>query len=217
MKKEPSAKRKSFLTGFFGALLGSFPAFLAFLVVGFIVFLVLQFAGIPAEHAHIEGLYLWNPSQAENSVEPESKREFFAAYPYSEGNYHGDKYDARKTGRNRNFVWLTYDDPAVYEAAKQSRFDPENYSSTRLKLYPFEDPDVYGFTFYYVGANETFPARAALFGYNDETRTLVFVGFHAYGKKELPHIVAGLSDLSGYLDHYFGEWFDWNAGDRAPD
>ena len=59
MKKEPSAKRKSFLTGFFGALLGSFPAFL---IVGSIVFLVLLFSRVPAEHAHIEGLYLWNPS-----------------------------------------------------------------------------------------------------------------------------------------------------------
>ena len=211
MKKEPSAKRKSFLTGFFGALLGSFPAFL---VVGFIVFLVLQFAGIPAEHAHIEGLYLWNPSQAENSVEPESKREFFAAYPYSDGNYHGDKYDARKTGRIRHFVWLTYDDPAVYEAAKQSCFD----AATSTKLYPFEDPDVYGFRFYYVGENATFPANFSVFGYNDEKRTLVFVGAtRDRWEKEDPDVAAGLTDFAGFLDRFFGDWFDWEAGDRAPD
>ena len=67
MKPESSAKRKSFLVSFFGALFGSFPAFL---VVGFIVFLVLLIAGIPAEHAHIEGLYLWDPISWENAVEP---------------------------------------------------------------------------------------------------------------------------------------------------
>ena len=123
-----------------------------------------------------------------------------------------------RRSRDRSFVWLTYDDPAVYEAAKQSRFDPENYSSTRLKLYPFEDPDVYGFTFYYVGENATFPANFSVFGYNDEKRTLVFVGAtRDRWEKEDPHVVAGLTDFAGFLDWFFGDWFDWSAGDRAPD
>ena len=208
MKPESSAKRKSFLVSFFGVLLGSFPAFL---FVGFIVFLVLLFSHVPAEHSHIEGLYLWDPISWENAVEPESKREFFAAYPYSDGNYHGDYYDAGKNGRVRNFVWLTYDDPAVYEAAKQSRFD-----ATSTKLYPFEDPDVYGFTFYYVGENATFPANVSMFGHNDEKQTLVFVGAtRERWEKEDPHVVAGLTDFAGFLDWFFGDWFDWSAGDRA--
>lgn len=222
MKKEPSAKRKSFLTGFFGALLGSFPAFLAFLAVGFIVFLVLQFAGIPAEHAHIEGLYLWNPSQAENSVEPESKREFFAAYPYSDGNYHGDYYNTRKSGSFRDFVWLNYDDPAVYEAAKQSHVE------TRLSdLSLYGEHEAYGFRFYTLDhtakpvgfvdnwrkhVSSGFPGYFDAFGYNDETRTLIFLSFYGGGKREEKYVALGDSDYPAFLDHYYGAWFDWENG-----
>ena len=159
MKKEPSAKRKSFLSGFFGALLGSFPAFL---VVGFIVFLVLLFAGIPAEHAHIEGLYLWDPISWANAVEPESKREFFAAYPYSDGDYHADYYDTRKSGRIRDFVWLNYDDPAVYEAAKQSHMEAR---LSDLSLYG--EREAYGFRFYTIGYNANISALQAISDINE--------------------------------------------------
>ena len=224
MKPESSAKRKSFLVSFFGALFGSFPAFL---VIGFIVFLVLLIAGIPAEHAHIEGLYLWDPISWENAVEPESKREFFAAYPYSDGNYHGDYYDAGKNGRVRNFVWLTYDDPAVYEAAKQSHVE------TRLSdLSLYGEHEAYGFRFYTIGYNAKpvgfvdnwrkhvssgFPGYFDAFGYNDETRTLIFLYFNGGGKREEKYIALGDSDFPAFLSHYYGEWFDWASGDRAPD
>ena len=222
MKPESSAKRKSFLVSFFGALLGSFPAFL---VVGFIVFLVLQFSIVPAEHSHIEGLYLWNPSQAENSIEPESKREFFAAYPYSDGDYHGDYYETRKSGRIRDFVWLNYDDPAVYEAAKQSHMEAR---LSDLSLYG--EREAYGFRFYTLDRNAKkggfadywrkhasgFPEKFDAFGYNDETRTLIFLSFEGGGKREEKYIALGDSDFPAFLDHYYGGWFDWEAVDRAP-
>ena len=219
MKKEPSAKRKFFLVSFFGALFGSFPAFL---VVGFIVFLVLLFSHVPTEHSHIEGLYLWDPISWENAVEPESKREFFAAYPYSDGNYHGDYYDAGKNGRVRNFVWLTYDDPAVYEAAKQSHVE------TRLSdLSLYGEHEAYGFRFYTIGYNAKpvgfvdnwrkhvssgFPGYFDAFGYNDETRTLIFLYFNGGGKREEKYIALGDSDFPAFLDHYYGDWFDWENG-----
>ena len=212
-------KRKSNPSVALGVVLG---ALLGAVVMTFLFYCALC-AITHTPNESLNGFDEWDPerwSRLESPLDALIEKDFLAEYPYADGDYHVDWYESflgPRRSRDRSFVWLTYDDPAVYEAAKQSRFDPENYSVTWLKLYPFEDPDVYGFTFYYVGANETFPARTALVGYNDKTRTLVFVGFHAYGKKELPHIVAGLSDLSGYLDHYFGEWFDWNAGDRAPD
>ena len=218
MKPESSAKRKSFLVSFFGVLLGSFPAFL---FVGFIVFLVLQFNGIPAERSHIEGLYLWNPSQAENSIEPESKRVFFATYPYSDGDYHGDYYDTRKSGRIRDFVWLNYDDPAVYEAAKQSHMEAR---LSDLSLYG--EREAYGFRFYTLDHRAKivgfvdhwekhasgFPGNFDAFGYNDETRTLIFLSFDGGGKRENKYIELGNSDFPAFLDHYYGDWFDWDAG-----
>ena len=222
MKPESSAKRMSFLVSFFGALHGSFPAFL---VVGFIVFLVLQFSSVPAEHSRIEGLYLWSPSQAENSIEPESKREFFAAYPYSDGDYHGDYYYTRKSGRIREFVWLNYDDPAVYEAAKQSHMEAR---LSDLSLYG--EREAYGFRFYTLDRNAKkagfvsnwrksasgFPEKFDAFGYNDETRTLIFLSFEGGGKREEKYIALGDSDFPAFLDHYYGGWFDWEAVDRAP-
>ena len=146
------------------------------------------------------------------------RKDFLTEYPYADGDFRVERKETGNilvpgTSRQRSLIWLTYDDPAVYEAAKQSRFD-----AASTKLSPFEDPDVYGFTFYYVGENATFPANFSVFGYNDEKRTLVFVGAtRDRWEKEDPHVVAGLTDFAGFLDWFFGDWFDWSAGDRAPD
>ena len=146
------------------------------------------------------------------------RKDFLTEYPYADGDYRVERKESGNllisgVSRHRSLVWLTYDDPAVYEAAKQSRFD-----AASTKLYPFEDPDVYGFTFYYVGENATFPANVSMFGHNDEKQTLVFVGAtRERWEKEDPHVVAGLTDFAGFLDWFFGDWFDWSAGDRAPD
>ena len=174
----------------------------------------------------LSGFDKWDPEGSDILDEHLVEQSFLTEYPYRDGGFH---YYRRKaflfsfwggipafgvdTKAERSFVWLTYDDPAVYEAAKQSRFD-----AASTKLYPFEDPDVYGFRFYYVGENATFPANFSVFGYNDEKRTLVFVGAtRDRWEKEDPHVVAGLTDFAGFLDWFFGDWFDWSAGDRAPD
>ena len=146
------------------------------------------------------------------------RKDFLTEYPYADGDYRVERKESGNlfisgVSRHRSLIWLTYDDPAVYEAAKQSRFD-----AAWTKLSPFEDPDVYGFTFYYVGENATFPANVSMFGHNDEKQTLVFVGAtRERWEKEDPHVVAGLTDFAGFLDRFFGDWFDWEAGDRAPD
>ena len=146
------------------------------------------------------------------------RKNFLTEYPYADGDFRVERKEPGNifvsgTSRQRSLIWLTYDDPAVYEAAKQSRFDA---ASTKTTLSPFEDPDVYGFTFYYVGENATFPVNVSMFGYNDEKQTLVFVGTtRDRWEKEDPHVVAGLTDFAGFLDWFFGDWFDWSAGDRA--
>ena len=207
-------KRKSNPSVALGVVLG---ALLGAVVMTFLFYCVLC-AITHTPNGSLNGFDEWDPEQwsrLESPLDALIKKDFLAEYPYADGDYHVDWYESflgPRRSRNRSFVWLTYDDPAVYETAKQSRFD----AATSIKLYPFEDPDVYGFTFYYVGENDPFPEHVSVFGFNDQTRTLVFVGFWGGGKKETPHIEAGSTDFAGFLDHYFGEWFDWEAGDRAP-
>ena len=161
----------------------------------------------------------WDPadSRLDGELYRIVRKDFLTEYPYADGDYRVERKESGNifvsgTSRQRALIWLTYDDPAVYEAAKQSRFD-----AASTKLSPFEDPDVYGFTFYYVGENATFPANFSVFGHNDEKQTLVFVGAtRERWEKEDPHVVAGLTDFAGFLDWFFGDWFDWSAGDRAP-
>lgn len=163
----------------------------------------------------------WDPadSRLDGELYRIVRKNTLTEYPYADGDYRVERKESGNllisgVSRHRSLVWLTYDDPAVYEAAKQSCFD----AATSTKLYPFEDPDVYGFRFYYVGENATFPANFSVFGYNDEKRTLVFVGAtRDRWEKEDPDVAAGLSDFAGFLDRFFGDWFDWEAGDRAPD
>ena len=179
-----------------------------------IAFLIVR-ALVIYDNESLDGFDEWDPeySRLTGDLDVFLKKDFLTEFPYADGDYHYDSYESLLLNgfRDRSFVWLTYSDPDVYAAAKASRFDPSRFYSW-LKLYPFEDPDVYGFTFYYVAENERFPMVTAMFGFNDETQTLVFVGFWGDGKKEIPYIEAGITDFAGYLDHYFGEWFDWTAG-----
>jgi hypothetical protein len=57
-----------------------------------------------------------------------------------------------------------------------------------------------------------FPGYFDAFGFNDETRTLIFLSFKGGGKRENKYVELGNSDFPAFLDHYYGEWFDWEAG-----
>ena len=192
-------------------------ALLFWLIVGLIRGAV-ALEQLPKHETH-DGFDEWDPERSRivGDVRELIKKDILTEFPCTDGDYHVDRYESfmMKNWTYRSLVWLTYDDPDVYAAAKASRFDPSRFPGW-LEVVPFEGPAVYGFAFCYVGENDPFPENVSVFGFNDQTKTLVFVGFWGGGKKEDPHIEAGSTDFAGFLDHYFGEWFDWEAGDRAP-
>ena len=210
-------KRKANPFGALGVVLG---ILVSLTCVAFLLFGLSRCNGGPQTVKTWAGFDEWDPDRylPDGELYRVIRKGFLTEYPYADGDFRVERRETGNifvsgTSRQRSLIWLTYDDPAVYEAAKQSRFD-----AASTKLSPFEDPDVYGFTFYYVGENATFPANFSVFGYNDEKQTLVFVGAtRDRWEKEDPHVVAGLTDFAGFLDWFFGDWFDWEAGDRAPD
>lgn len=208
-------KRKADPFGVLGVTLG---LLVSLTCIVFLLFGLSRCYGGPQTVKTWAGFDEWDPDLPDGELYRVIRKGFLTEYPYADGDFRVERKETGNifvsgTSRQRSLIWLTYDDPAVYEAAKQSRFD-----AASTKLYSFEDPDVYGFRFYYVGENATFPANFSVFGYNDEKRTLVFVGAtRDRWEKEDPHVVAGLTDFAGFLDWFFGDWFDWEAGDRAPD
>lgn len=202
----------------FGALGVTLGLLVSLTCIVFLLFGLSRCYGGPQTVKTWAGFDEWDPDLPDGELYRVIRKGFLTEYPYADGDFRVERKETGNifvsgTSRQRSLIWLTYDDPAVYEAAKQSRFD-----AASTKLYSFEDPDVYGFRFYYVGENATFPANFSVFGYNDEKRTLVFVGAtRDRWEKEDPHVVAGLTDFAGFLDWFFGDWFDWEAGDRAPD
>ena len=143
------------------------------------------------------------------------KAAFLASHAPSDGDYY---YSARSTWFNADgatvlLCWLTYDDPDVYAAAKQSRL---HYVAAYRNF--LHSAEAFGFSFCChrtptdAMQHSTKRLQHEAFGYNDETRTLVFVGFDAHGDKERAYAALANTDYEAFLSHYYGEWFDWEAG-----
>ena len=152
----------------------------------------------------------------------EGKDNFLLLYEPDDGDYY---YDCRVSlfwinSLKRSLAFLSYDDPAVYAAAKQSRLDyaAKKAESGSKTLSEFE---AFGFTvctFDDVTSVTEGGKRIAYnaFAYNDETRTLVFFNFDASGRKEKRYMKLAETDYEAFLSHYYGEWFDWDAGVGTP-
>ena len=76
---------------------------------------------------------------------------------------------------------------------------------------------LFGFSFYlfedfHSSSDEKthFPEWFTAFGFNDGTQTMVFLGFLCYGEDDQPYCAN--VDFSEFLMHYYGDWFDWEAG-----
>ena len=148
----------------------------------------------------------------------EGKDNFLLLYEPDDGDYY---YDCRVSvfwinSLKRSLAFLSYDDPAVYAAAKQSRLDyaAKKAESGSKTLSEFE---AFGFTvcsFDDVTSVTEGGKRIAYtaFAYNDETRTLVFFNFDASGRKEKRYMKLAETDYEAFLSHYYGEWFDWENG-----
>ena len=158
--------------------------------------------------------YRWD-AFFEHSYGEKDKAAFLAVHAPSDGDYY---YSARSTWFNADgatvlLCWLTYDDPDVYAAAKQSRL--HYVAAYRNSLHSAE---AFGFSFCChrtptdAMQHSTKKLQHEAFGYNDETRTLVFVGFDGHGDKERAYAALANTDYEAFLSHYYGEWFDWDAG-----
>lgn len=158
--------------------------------------------------------YRWDAFFEHGYVDTD-KAAFLAAHDPSDGDYY---YSARSTWFNADgatvlLCWLTYDDPDVYASAKASRLHyVAAYRGT------FHSAEAFGFSFcchrtpIQAMQHSTKKLQHEAFGYNDETRTLVFVGFDAHGDKERAYAALANTDYEAFLSHYYGEWFDWEAG-----
>ena len=151
----------------------------------------------------------------EHGYGEKDKAAFLAVHAPSDGDYY---YSARSTWFNADgatvlLCWLTYDDPDVYASAKASRL---HYVAAYRNS--FHSAEAFGFSFCChrtptkAMQHSTKKLRHEAFGYNDETRTLVFVGFDAHGDKERAYAALANTDYEAFLSHYYGEWFDWEAG-----
>ena len=144
----------------------------------------------------------------------EGKDNFLLLYEPDDGDYY---YDCRVSvfwinSLKRSLAFLTYDDPDVYAAAKQSRLD---YIAGQSKT-PAET-EAFGFAFCSfddVTSVTEGGKRIAYeaFGYNDTTQTLVFIRFDASERKEKRYMKLAETDYEAFLSHYYGEWFDWENG-----
>ena len=54
-----------------------------------------------------------------------------------------------------------------------------------------------------------FPNWFTAVGYNDISKTLVFIGFYANGKEEAEKFAIAETDFAAFLKHYYGEWYNW--------
>ena len=153
----------------------------------------------------------------------EGKDNFLLLYEPDDADYY---YDCRVSvfwinSLRRSLAFLSYDDPAVYASAKQSRLD---YAAKKAESgsKPLSEFEAFGFTVCTFddvtsvteGGRKNFAYKA--FAYNDETRTLVFFNFDASGRKEKRYMKLAETDYEAFLSHYYGEWFDWDAGVGTP-
>ena len=152
----------------------------------------------------------------------EGKDNFLLLYEPDDGDYY---YDCRVSvfwinSLRRSLAFLSYDDPDVYAAARQSRLD---YAAKKAESgsKPLSEFEAFGFTvcsFDDVTSVAEGGKKIAYkaFAYNDETRTLVFFNFDASGRKEKRYMKLAETDYEAFLSHYYGEWFDWENGVGTP-
>ena len=213
----------------FGALGVALGILVSLTCVAFLLFGLSRCNGGPQTVKTWAGFDEWDPDRylPDGELYRVIRKGFLTEYPYADGDFRVERKETGNifvsgTSRQRSLIWLTYDDPAVYEAAKQSHMEAR---LSDLSLYG--EHEAYGFRFYTIGYNAKpigfvdnwrkhvfsgFPGHFDAFGYNDETRTLIFLSFYGGGKRENKYVELGNSDFPAFLSHYYGEWFDWEAG-----
>ncbi len=135
--------------------------------------------------------------------------EFLDDYEILDGDFHFDFYERFPFigSSERSFAWMSYD-AVIYTEAKQALIASRNEADERL-----DGKTVNGVTFYMNFAGR-FPDWFTAFGCNDETHTLVFLGFSlGFDNPEYEFCSLAETDFGAFLEHFYGEWYDWNISD----
>lgn len=157
-------------------------------------------------HLHYIGLEEYCQNQgaySENHIASELflTVDFVNKYAYIDGNfiydYKGSMYFSEL---DRAFAWLTYGEDE-YKKAKQDCIH-EGMEAVN------EGQSALGFTFY-LRKNWNFPKYFTAVGYNDERKTLIFIGFCCTDEAEEENIQCAETDFGAFLTHYYGNWYDW--------
>ena len=192
------------------------------IIVLFVLFVLLFsscFSQSLEQQPIIEGLDNWDSNLSSVSITSSLflEREFLTDYPYKSGNFYFHYYGSLFSYNvDKSFVWLSYDQPEVYLNAKESRFESRR---SDILDYSLDGTEAFGFTFYLTydfqdEGKSCFPRWFTAFGFNDETQTLVFIGIYfSYTLEEDKQYVEHFeTNFSAFLTHYYGDWFDWEAG-----
>ena len=127
---------------------------------------------------------------------------FLDKYPYMDGDFN---YEFEKPGPfsyvlEYALMWLSYDED-TYEMIKQDDMDAES-------VVLHDGQETFGFTFY-LRCDWDFPKRFTAIGYNDEKKTLVFLGFYCSSEYDKEKAMLAETDMEEFLEYYYGKWYSW--------
>ena len=139
--------------------------------------------------------------------------DFLTIYPYQSGDYHYLDTEDLVWGYAKAFARLSYD-PETYAEVKTYCLENFNLSRSQSRTvngYTFSEHICYKSK----DASGTwqldshFPKQFNMFGYHDESCTLVFLGYYN-GDPESEESALAQTDFSSFLSTVYAEFYDFN-------
>jgi hypothetical protein len=152
----------------------------------------------------------------ENYTDHNNYQEFLEKYPYIDGDYYYIDIEDWTRYQESALMYLIYDEE-TYEGAKQFSFSC--YSFSAIYQYSYN-----GYEFLETlllpeqkgalnedGENKRFPYQFNFFSYNDQKKTLVFMGFYLGSNKTArDEELLTFSDMGAFLKEYYS-FYDFDA------
>ena len=171
-----------------------------------VVLAVLMLLCSCSEHYQETGIDYWrnhgNGMSSYSVTRFKLDESFLDKYPYMDGDFN---YEFEKPGPfsyvlEYALMWLSYDED-TYEMIKQDNMDAES-------VVLHDGQETFGFTFY-LRCDWDFPKRFTAIGYNDEKKTLVFLGFYCSSEYDKEKAMLAETDMEEFLEYYYGKWYSW--------
>ena len=171
-----------------------------------VVLAVLMLLCSCSEHYQETGIDYWrnhgNGMSSYSVTRFKLDESFLDKYPYMDGDFN---YEFEKPGPfsyvlEYALMWLSYDED-TYEMIKQDNMDAES-------VVLHDGQETFGFTFY-LRCDWDFPRWFTAVGYNDEKKTLVFLGFYCSSEYDKEKAMLAETDMEEFLEYYYGEWYSW--------